>query len=71
MVLTLKDAAAFLTGIGRPYTEQTLRNAILKGELQGRKLGRDYVVEEADLLAWLATRNPNKEGRKPKGGDRR
>ncbi len=57
MFITTRDAAARL-GI----TPQAVRMAIKRGRLRARKFGRDNLIEEADLQAYLSTRRRRLSG---------
>lgn len=51
--LTLPQAAAFLSSLGKPRTAGTLRKAIARGLLSAKKVGRDWTVTTQDLLDYL------------------
>jgi len=44
------NAAAAATSV----SDKTIRMAILSGELKARMLGRKYLIQDADLRAWIA-----------------
>lgn len=51
--LTLTQAAAFTRSLGHPRTTGTLRKAIARGLLSGKKVGRDWTVSTQDLIEYL------------------
>ena len=42
-------------------TETTIRSFIQRGQLKATKFNRVYMITEADLKAWEATRKPRKK----------
>lgn len=59
--LTLQEAAKETKGQLEP---DTLRSLIHKGRLKGRKVGRDWKVELADLYTYLESRDARGGGKK-------
>lgn len=58
-LLTVAEAAARLD-----RSERTIRDALTSGSMAGRKLGRDWFVEE-DEVDRYGRENRGKPGRKP------
>ena len=50
MMLTTKQAAAAL-GV----TDSRVRQLLIDGRLKGEKVGRDWIISEADIKKYLAS----------------
>lgn len=62
-LLNVADAAAELD-----VTPRQVRNLIASGALKGTKLGRDYVIQRADLALLPKTRKPGPKAAVPADG---
>lgn len=60
------EEAANLLKLNSP---STLRHAIRRQELRARKRGRDWSIDEQDLLAWFETYQPKARAKHKKGSD--
>lgn len=57
--MTVKETAVL-----KEVAESAVRLALITGRLQGRKVGRDWLVNRASVVAWVPQRRGPK--RKPK-----
>ena len=54
-------------------TQAWIKILLKRGKIPGYKIGRDWVIEDKDVQAWLAARvaNPPQPGRRWKDKDRK
>lgn len=60
------DEAAAKLGLN---STSTLRHAIRRQELRARKRGRDWFIDEQDLLAWAEAHQPKPRAKHKKGSE--